>query len=106
MRAAREPDPGPDFSYLFSPFRLPIELMSARVLGMAMGTAAEPLQVLRAAIEGLDLAVHGNAIAEARELIDRLEARVAVAEAAYVKSGRVEVDGYPNMAAFLRDRTA
>src|SRR4051794_37805600 len=74
------------------------------LFAMAMGTAAEPLQVLRAAIEGLDLAVHGDAIAEARELIDRLEARVAVAEAAYVTSGQVEVDGYPNMAAFLRDR--
>ncbi len=75
------------------------------MFGMVMGTAAEPLQVLREAIEGLDLAVHADAIAEARELVDRLEARVALAEAEYVKSGRVEVDGYPNMAAFLRDRT-
>ena len=70
------------FKFLLS-FLLFIELVSASLLGMAMGTAAEPLQVLREAIEDLDLAVHGDAIAEVRELIDRLEARVAIAEAEY-----------------------
>ena len=89
------------FKFLLG-FLLFIELVSASLLGMAMGTAAEPLQVLREAIEGLDLAAHGDAIAEARELIDRLEARVALAEAEYSASGQAEVDGYPNMAAFLR----
>ncbi len=71
---------------------------------MATGTAAEPLQVLREAIEGLDLAVHGDAIAEARELIDRLQARVTQAEAQFVQQGLAERDGYPNAAAYFRHR--
>jgi hypothetical protein len=74
------------------------------MLDMAMGGEGAQLQELREAIEGVDLAVHGDVIVEARVLLDRLEARIAHAEAEYSKQGQAEIDGYPNMAAFLRHR--
>ncbi len=85
-------------------FWLWLELVYAILFGMATGTAAEPLQVLREAIEGLDLAVHGDAVAEAFELIDRLTARVTQAAADYTRDGGHERDGHPNASAFFRQR--
>ena len=35
---------------------------------------------------------------------DALDAKIAEAEAAYVKAGRFEVEGFGSMAAFLRHR--
>ena len=71
---------------------------------MSSGDGGGQLQLLREAIEGLDLAPDADAIAEARELLDRFSATIAAAEAEYATTGQVEVDGYPNMAAFLRHR--
>ena len=62
--------------------------------------------MLREAIEGLDLAVHGDVIAEARELHDRLDAVICAAEAAYTAAGLAEVEGFANTAAFERHRCA
>ena len=76
--------------------------MYANFLGMGAGRAAAHLQVLREAIEGLDLAVHGDVIVEARGLLDRLDAKIGEAEAGYSKRGQAEIDGYANMAAFVR----
>jgi hypothetical protein len=81
-----------------------IELVFARVLGMSAASSPQQLQVLREAIEGLDLAVLGDAIAEARELHDRLDARICEAEAAYTARGLAEVEGYANTATFERHR--
>ena len=60
--------------------------------------------MLREAIEGLDLAVHGDVIAEARELHDRLDAVICAAEAAYTSAGLAEVEGFANTASFERHR--
>ncbi len=59
---------------------------------------------LREAIEGAVVPVDGDAIAEARSLLDALAARIAEAESVYASSGRFEVDGFGTMAAFLRSR--
>ncbi len=59
---------------------------------------------LREAIEGVVVPVDGEAIAEARSLLDALAARVAEAESVYASSGGFEVDGFGTMAAFLRSR--
>ena len=71
---------------------------------MAIGGTPEQLQVLREAIEGLDLVVLGDAIAEARALHDRLDAAICAAEAAYTAAGAAEVEGFADTAAFLRHR--
>ncbi len=71
---------------------------------MASGGTPEQLHVLREAIEGLDLAVHGDVIAEARELHDRLDAVISAAEAAYTAAGLAEVEGFANTASFERHR--
>ena len=72
--------------------------------GMGSGGAGDRLQRLREAIDALDLAVDGDHIAEARELISRLDAKVAAAEAEYARQGGAEVDGYADMATFVRHR--
>src|SRR6478609_71240 len=76
------------------------------MFGMATGGAGAQLQGPPEAIEGLDLAVHADVIVEARALLDRLDARIVEVEAAFAKAGQAEIDGYPNMAAFLRHRCA
>ena len=85
---------------------LKIELVYATMSGMAMGEAGAQLHWLGEAIEGLDLAVHADVLVEARAVLDRLEAKIVEAEAAYARAGQAEIDGYPNMAAFLRHRCA
>jgi len=74
------------------------------MFGMGTGGAGAQLQRLREAIETLDLPVHADSIVEARALLDRLEATIVEAEAAFATQGHAEIDGYPNMAAFLRHR--
>lgn len=71
-----------------------------------MSPASPPLQlqVLREAIAGLDLAAHGDDIAEARELHDLLDAKICEAEAAYTAAGTAEVEGFANTATFERHR--
>src|SRR6478609_10547238 len=76
------------------------------MFGMATGGAGAQLQGPPEAIEGLDLAVHADVIVEARALLDRLDARIVEVEASFAKAGQAEIDGYPNMAAFLRHRCA
>jgi hypothetical protein len=57
---------------------------------------------LAAEIEAVDIPVHGDAIVAARALLDRLEAKVADAEAQYSKARGFEPDGFGSMAAFER----
>ncbi|HEY6532539.1 MAG TPA: HNH endonuclease signature motif containing protein [Acidimicrobiales bacterium] len=57
---------------------------------------------LAAAIDAVDVPVHGDAIVAGRALIDRLEAKVAEAEAEYSKAREFEPDGFGSMAAFER----
>jgi hypothetical protein len=59
-------------------------------------------EALAAVVDDVAVAPTGEAIAAARRQIDRLEAKVAAAEAEYLKSGGFEVDGYGSMGAFLR----
>ena len=70
------------------------ELVSARLDDMFEGLAG--------AIDEAEVPVSGDGIACARRLVDRLEAKIAEAEAEYSKAGHAEIDGYPNMAAFVR----
>jgi hypothetical protein len=81
-----------------------LELMFARVLAMSTGEAGDQLHELREAIEGLDLPVHGTVLAEARALLDRLTAALAMAEADYCATTGWQVDGFGSMAAFARHR--
>ncbi len=71
---------------------------------MSPAPSPSQLQVLREAIRGLDLAVHGDDIAEARELHDLLDAKICEAEAAYTAAGTAEVEGFANTATFERHR--
>jgi hypothetical protein len=50
----------------------------------------------------VDIPVHGDAIVAARALLERLEAKVAEAEAQYSKARGFEPDGFGSMAAFER----
>jgi hypothetical protein len=59
-------------------------------------------EVLAAEIEAVDIPVHGDAIVAARALLDRLEAKVADAEARYSRARGFEPDGFGSMAAFER----
>lgn len=61
-------------------------------------------ETLGTAIDGVHVAATGDAIAHARQQIDRLEAKLAVAEAEYCRDGGFEVDGFGSMAAFIRFR--
>ena len=61
-------------------------------------------EALAAVADDVAVAATGEAIAEARRQIDRLQAAVAAAEAKYVTNGGFEVDGYGSMGAFLRLR--
>lgn len=60
---------------------------------------------LRSEIEGLVVPAHGDAIIDARRLLDALTARVAEAESGYAAAGGWDVDGFGSMAAFLRHRS-
>ena len=55
-------------------------------------------------MEAVKVSATAEAIAEARRLIDRLEAEVAGAEAEYARDHGYEIDGFGSMAAFLRFR--
>jgi hypothetical protein len=68
-------------------FSLKIALVSGGVPRMATGGTTGQLQRLREAIEGLDPAVHGDAICAARGLLDRLDATFTAAESADRRSG-------------------
>jgi hypothetical protein len=81
-----------------------IELMYATVSSMDARGPVGQLQELREAIEGLDLPLHGDVIAEARGLHDRLDAAIAAAEAQYATAKLPEADGFPGLAAFARHR--
>lgn len=48
---------------------------------------------LAAEIEAVEIPVHGDAIAEARTLLDRLESRIVEADATYVRECSFELDG-------------
>ena len=85
-------------------FSLFFELMFAMVVAMSTGEAGDQLQELREAIEGLDLPVHGTVLAEARALLDRFTAALAVAESDYCATARWQIDGFGSMAAFARHR--
>jgi hypothetical protein len=85
-------------------FRLRIELVFGSVPVMPTASSSPQLHVLREAIAGLDLAVIGDDIAEARELHDLLDARICAAEAAYTVAGLAEVEGFANTATFERHR--
>jgi hypothetical protein len=56
------------------------------------------------AIEGLEVPVDGDALAEVVRPRGRLDARIAGAVAAFEASGRWEVEGATSMTAWLRDR--
>lgn len=81
-----------------------VELVFGTMASMTNGGTTAQLHVLREAIEGLVLAVHGDVIAEARELHDRLDSVICAAEAAYTAAGLAEVEGFANPASFERHR--
>jgi hypothetical protein len=58
------------------------------------------------AIEGLDIAVDGDALAAVLALRDRLDARISSAVAAHDRAGLWELDGATSMTAWLVDRAA
>ena len=68
-------------------------------------TVAPHFEELARAIDGLVLPVDGDAIVDARRLLDALTARVALVEAAFVRSGLHEIDGAGSMATWLRHRS-
>jgi hypothetical protein len=57
---------------------------------------------LAGAIEAMEVPVDGAAIAEARRLLDRLDAKITEAESAYASIGRFQVEGFCDMATFER----
>jgi hypothetical protein len=59
---------------------------------------------LAEAVDDCEVAATGEAIVEARRLLDRLQAKVASAEVAFVRSGGHELDGHANYGSFLRAR--
>jgi Domain of unknown function (DUF222) len=58
------------------------------------------------AIEGLDIALDGDALAALLALRDRLDARISSAVAAHDRAGLWELDGATSMTAWLVDRAA
>jgi hypothetical protein len=59
---------------------------------------------LAKAVDDCDVAATGEAIVEARRLLDRLQAKVASAEVEFVRSGGHELDGHANYGSFLPAR--
>jgi hypothetical protein len=78
---------------------LRIERLFARLLGMFRGAAA-----LAEAVDDCEVAATGEAIVEARRLLDRLQAKVAAAEVEFVRCGGHEVEGHANYGSFMRAR--
>ena len=88
-------------------FWLCIELVYATLFGMGIGRGRSTAPGAARGDRGLDLAVHADVIVEARALARPARRRRSPsAEAEYSKQGQAEIDGYPNMAAFLRHRCA
>ncbi len=80
------------------------ELAYATLVGMEPGVGGDPLQDLRATIERTSVPSLGDSIAEARELLSLLDAKITAAEAEYSRRGQAEVDGFATMATFVRHR--
>ena len=57
---------------------------------------------LAAMIEATEVPVDGAAIAEARRLLDRLDAKIVEAESTYASIGQFQVEGFNSMATFER----
>jgi hypothetical protein len=78
---------------------LRLERVCDTVLGMFRGAAA-----LAEAVDDCEVAATAEAIVEARRLLDRLQAKVAVAEVEFVAARGHEVDGHATYGSFLRAR--
>jgi hypothetical protein len=59
---------------------------------------------LAEAVDDCEVAATGEAIVEARRLLDRLQAKVAAAEVEFVRCGGHEVEGHANYGSFMRAR--
>jgi len=61
-------------------------------------------EALHQTVATVDVPTSGAALEEMYRLRDALDARIAGAEVAYQRDGGFELDGFPTMAAFLRER--
>jgi hypothetical protein len=71
-----------------------IELVCATITPM--------FEALAGVIEATEVPVTGAAIAEARRLLDLLDAKITEAEATYASIAQFQVEGFPDMATFER----
>ena len=82
-----------------------VSLGSMETTVRLVDTVAPQFEELARAIEGLVVPVEGDSLIDARRLLDALTARVALVEAAFVRSGLHEVDGAGSLATWLRHRS-
>jgi hypothetical protein len=76
-----------------------LERLFATLASVFRGAAA-----LAEAVDDCEVAATGEAIVEARRLLDRLQAKVATAEVEFVAAGGHEVEGHATYGSFLRAR--